>query len=157
MSEHRYTVRVTWTGNRGAGTTDYRAYDRAHVIETAGKPPIPGSADPAFRGDPDRWNPEELFVASLSACHKLWYLHLCATAGVVVVAYADKATGVMTENSDGSGQFTQVVLRPQVTVAQGSDVALAERLHTDAHRMCFIARSVNMPVRIEPVIGTASD
>ncbi|MGP8248318.1 MAG: OsmC family protein [Bryobacteraceae bacterium] len=155
---HRYTVTVTWTGNTGAGTSDYRSYERRHEI-SAGvrKPAIPGSSDPAFRGDPARWNPEELLVASVSACHKLWYLHLCADAGVVVVNYIDRAEGVMQEDADGSGRFERVVLRPEVTVAPGSDLSKARDLHALAHAKCFIANSVNFPVRHEPEIKTASE
>ena len=152
---HRYAVRVVWTGDAGSGTSSPRAYSRAHEIEAAGKPAIPGSSDPAFRGDPARWNPEELLLASLSACHKLWYLGLCAAAGVVVVAYEDAAEGVMAEQPDGAGQFVRALLRPRVTIAAGSDAALALALHHEAHEMCFIARSVNFPVTAEPTVVTA--
>jgi organic hydroperoxide reductase OsmC/OhrA len=160
MKTHRYSVAVEWTGNTGTGTSGYRNYDRRHEISAGNKKPtIPGSSDPAFRGDPTRWNPEELLVASLSACHKLWYLHLCANAGIVVLAYVDHAEGVMEETPDGAGHFTCVILRPQVTVAPGSDVAKARELHAAAHAKCFIARSVNFPVLHEPEItapaGTA--
>ena len=151
--EHHYRVEVTWTGNTGSGTSGYKAYERAHGITAGeGKPPIPGSSDPAFRGDPARWNPEELLVASLSACHKLWYLHLCAQAGVIVTGYADAAEGVMEESADGSGRFTRVVLRPQVTIAAGSDPGKAEALHERAHAMCFIANSVSFPVEVAATI-----
>jgi organic hydroperoxide reductase OsmC/OhrA len=150
--EHRYAVHVEWTGNTGAGTASYRSYERAHELRVDGKPVIPGSSDPAFRGDPARWNPEELLVASLSACHKLWYLHLCATAGVVVTDYADQAEGFMSEEADGGGRFVRVVLRPRVTITAGSDRQKAEALHHDAHAMCFIARSVTFPVTHEPTI-----
>ncbi|WP_029010225.1 OsmC family protein [Azospirillum halopraeferens] len=149
---HRYETTVTWTGNRGAGTESYRAYGRDHDITAPGRPVLAGSADPAFRGDPGRYNPEDLLVASLSACHMLWYLHLCATAGVRVVAYADTAAGIMAEDADGGGRFTGVVLRPAVTIARGVDRALAERLHHEAHRKCFIANSVSFPVTCEPRI-----
>ncbi len=150
--EHCYTVQVRWTGNLGRGTVGYGAYARAHEISVTGKPVIPGSSDPAFRGDPSRYNPEELLVASLSACHMLWYLHLCADAGVVVTDYADAASGTMVETPDGGGRFTAVVLRPDVTISRGGDAVLAERLHERAHRLCFIASSVNFPVRCEPRI-----
>jgi len=152
---HRYHVDVKWTGNTGAGTADYRSYERRYDI-TAGdrKPSIPGSSDPAFRGDPARWNPEELLVASISACHKLWYLHLCAVAGIVVLDYIDHATGVMEETTDGSGRFVSVTLRPEITVATGSDMAKARELHGVAHAKCFIANSVNFPVQHEPEIKT---
>jgi organic hydroperoxide reductase OsmC/OhrA len=153
---HRYSVSVRWTGNTGSGTSDYRSYDRRHEIFAPGKPLIPGSSDPAFRGESTRWNPEELLVAALSACHKLWYLHLCAVAGIVVVAYVDDAEGVMEESSDGSGHFERVVLRPKVTVAQDSDTAKALALHAEAHAKCFIANSVNFLVQHEPTITSSS-
>lgn len=151
--EHRYTVAVEWTGNTGTGTTGYRAYERAHEISApdAPKPVIPGSSDPAFRGDRARWNPEELLLAAISACHKLWYLHLCATAGVVVTDYVDHAEGWMVEEDEG-GRFRRVVLRPTVTLAPGSDVDRARALHHEANRLCYIARSVNFPVEHEPEI-----
>jgi organic hydroperoxide reductase OsmC/OhrA len=150
---HRYAVSVKWTGNKGTGTSGYKAYERAHEISAgAQKPVIPGSSDPAFRGDPARWNPEELLVASLSACHKLWYLHLCANAGIVVTAYIDHPEGVMEELPDGAGQFQRVVLRPEVTLAPGADLAKAHQLHEAAHAKCFIARSVNFPVEQEAKI-----
>ena len=148
--EHAYSINVTWTGNRGTGTSAYTAYDRAHEIGATGKPTIPGSSDPKFRGDPARYNPEELLLASLSACHMLWFLHLCADAKIAVVAYADNATGTMSEGADGSGRFTEVILHPTVTVQNESDVGRAEELHEKAHQLCFIANSVNFPVRCQP-------
>lgn len=150
--EHRYAVRVVWTGNTGAGTVQYRGYERAHEIAATGKPTIKGSADAMFRGDPARWNPEELLVASLSACHKLWYLGLCSQEGVVVVSYEDDAEGVMTEEASGAGQFTSVTLRPRITISVNSEEAVARSLHARAHEMCFIARSMNFPVHHEPTI-----
>ncbi|HEU0078513.1 MAG TPA: OsmC family protein, partial [Longimicrobiaceae bacterium] len=135
--EHSYEVRVTWTGDLGEGTSGYRSYARTHEIGAAGKPPIPGSSDPSFRGDPARYNPEELLVASLSACHMLWYLHLAAEAGVVVTGYRDDAGGTMLESADGGGRFTEVVLRPAVTVRAGTDPGAADALHGRAHELCF--------------------
>jgi organic hydroperoxide reductase OsmC/OhrA len=150
--EHHYAVTVDWTGNKGSGTSGYTAYARAHEIRIAGKPTIPGSSDPSFRGDPARYNPEELLVASLSGCHMLWYLHLCSVAGIVVTQYVDNAEGTMIEESDGGGRFTSVVLKPEVSVKRGADLAKARELHAAAHEMCFIARSVNFPVTHEPTI-----
>ena len=144
--QHHYAVNVSWTGNLGTGTASYRGYSRDHVIQAQGKAQIAGSSDPAFRGDPARWNPEELLVASLSACHKLWYLGLCAEAGIVVLAYEDDAEGEMVEEHSGAGQFSSVTLRPRVTLAAGSDLDKARELHHLAHQKCFIARSVNFPV-----------
>jgi organic hydroperoxide reductase OsmC/OhrA len=151
---HQYQVEVRWTGNTGQGTASYRAYERAHEIFVAGKPIIPGSSDPAFRGDPTRYNPEELLVASLSTCHMLWYLHLCADAKIVVTEYWDNPIGIMTETKDGGGRFTDVMLKPVVTVAADSDLALAEQLHDKAHHLCFVANSMNFPVRCEPKIAS---
>lgn len=150
--EHRYSTVVEWTGNTGTGTSSYRAYSRQHEISAPNHPkaPILGSSDPGFRGDATRWNPEELFVASLSACHKLWYLHLCADAGLVITSYVDRAEGIMIEKADGSGYFRRVTLRPIVTFAAGTDLDRARDLHHGAHKMCFIANSVNFPVEHEP-------
>lgn len=151
--QHRYTVTVKWTGNRGTGTSGYRDYDRDHTISAAGKADIAGSSDPAFRGDPARWNPEELLLASISACHKLWYLHFCAVSGVVVSDYVDEPEGTMVLTKDGGGHFTEVVLKPVITLTKG-DAETAQRLHHDAHEKCFIANSVNFPIRVEAVIQT---
>ena len=151
---HTYTATVTWTGNRGEGTRRYRGYGREHDIACPGKPVIRGSADPAYLGDPARHNPEDMLVAALSACHMLWYLHLCARAGVVVTAYRDSTEGVMRTHADGAGEFTKVTLRPRVTITRDSDAAAAERLHERANAMCFIARSVNFPVGHAPEIVT---
>ncbi len=152
---HRYTVAVTWTGNRGTGTSGYRDYGRDHEIAAAGKPPIAGSSDPAFRGDPARWNPEELLVASVSACHQLWYLHLASAAGLVVVAYEDRPVGTMVETADGGGHFSGITLHPTVTIAPGGDAAQAAALHHDAHALCFIANSVKFAVECTPEIKVA--
>ena len=159
---HRYAVSVEWTGNTGKGTESYKTYERDHEVRVAGKPAILGSSDPAFRGDPARHNPEDLLVASLSTCHMLWFLHLCARERIVVEAYADEAVGTMREDETGGGRFTEVVLRPVVTVrgqANGhADAATIEGLHHEAHEKCFIAASVNFPVRCEGrVLELATD
>ena len=154
MSKHEYTTHIRWTGNEGAGTSEYRAYGRNHEITAPKKSaPIAGSSDAHFRGEAARYNPEDLLIASLSACHMLSYLHLCAINDVVVTAYEDEATGAMRENKDGSGEFTEVVLRPRVTVTSASDRTKALQLHEEAGKLCFIARSVNFPVRHEPIIS----
>src|SRR5277367_1598934 len=145
LKEHRYAVTIVWTGDRGTGTRGYTAYGREHEIGAPGRPVIAGSSDPAFRGDPTRWNPEELLVASLSQCHMLWFLHVCAAAGVVVTGYRDHAAGTMVETPDGGGHFEQVVLRPEVQFASAEHEQRAEELHERAHQLCFIANSVNFP------------
>jgi len=152
MKQHHYQIQLEWTGNRGSGTAHYRAYSRQHLIRVEGKAELPASADPSFLGDPDRMNPEELLVSSLSGCHMLWYLHLCADAGIVVEAYTDQAWGVMEETREGGGYFKEVVLRPRVRIDAPEKARLALELHRQAHRKCFIANSCNFPVRHEPVI-----
>jgi organic hydroperoxide reductase OsmC/OhrA len=149
---HRYQTQVVWTGNLGQGTASYRGYERSHEIIVEGKPPISGSSDPAFRGDKTKHNPEELLVASISACHMLWYLHLCAEASIVVTHYLDQAVGTMLETEDGGGRFAEVVLKPVVTITPSSDKKQAEKLHEQAHQFCFIANSMNFPVLCESSI-----
>jgi organic hydroperoxide reductase OsmC/OhrA len=153
MKQHSYEVRLEWTGNDGKGTKSYTSYRRDHILVAEGKPEIPGSSDPNFRGDPSRYNPEELLVASLSACHMLWYLHLCAINKIAVTEYRDAPGGFMRENADGSGEFIRVILKPEVRVLPGDDREKARELHHEAHRLCFIARSVNFPVEVEPAIS----
>jgi organic hydroperoxide reductase OsmC/OhrA len=153
---HRYDLTVTWTGNRGTGTSGYRDYGRDHEIDAAGRPVLEGSSDPVFRGDKTRWNPELELVAALSQCHMLSYLHVCTTAGVVVTAYDDAPYGLMAETEDGGGHFTEVVLRPRVMVANAAMAEKAVTLHEDASGKCFIASSVNFPVRHEPSVTVAS-
>jgi len=150
MKIHTYDIQLAWTGNDGAGTRDYRSYRRDHEIRAAGRPVLAGSSDPAFRGDASRYNPEQLLVAALSSCHMLWYLHLCAVNGIVVHDYRDEAQGEMTEEASGAGRFTRVVLRPRVRLS--GDAVKARALHAEAHGYCFIARSVNFPITLEPLI-----
>jgi organic hydroperoxide reductase OsmC/OhrA len=150
VAVHSYELALTWTGNQGTGTSAYRAYSRAHELAAAGLPPLLGSSDRAFRGEADRWNPELLLVAALSSCHLLAYLHVCVDAGVVVTGYSDAPTGLMTQTPGGGGRFTEVVLRPRVTVASADQVDAAGGLHHLAGERCFIASSVNFPVRHEP-------
>ena len=154
---HVYRTTVRWTGNLGSGTKGYRDYSRDHTIEVGGKPPILASSGLSPRSDSARYNPDDLLVAALSSCHMLWYLHLCSEAGVVVDEYTDHAEGVLELASDGSGRFVRATLRPRVVLREG-DRTVADQLHHEAHRKCFIASSVNFPVACEPVIvgGTPS-
>lgn len=148
--QHHYRATVVWTGNTGKGTAGYKAYERAHVISAPGKADIAGSSDPTFRGDAARWNPEDMLVASASACHMLWYLHLCSANGVVVLDYRDEPEGIMLEEANGSGAFTRIVLRPQVRLDAMSDEQKARALHEEAHRMCFVANSLRCEIATEP-------
>ncbi len=152
MPEHLYQTFLKWTGNKGQGTENYRAYNRAYEIEVENKPVIQGSSDSAFRGDKTKYNPEELLVASVSSCHMLWYLHLCAEADVTVVDYCDLAVGKMNEADNGSGKFTEVILQPEVIITANSSLERAEQLHQEAHKFCFIANSVNFPILCNPLI-----
>lgn len=145
--QHQYKLKIKWTGNKGSGTSGYREYDRSHSILIENKVEILGSSDPAFLGDKSKHNPEELLIASLASCHMLWYLHLCAEAGVIVIDYVDSATGILIENHDGGGRFTEVTLHPVVTVTEISMIEKANELHNKANELCFIANSVNFPVR----------
>lgn len=151
---HNYVASVRWTGNLGTGTSSYKAYGRSYEIGAPGKPMIPGSSDPAFHGDPSRYNPEDILVASLSACHMLWYLHLAAVNKVVVLDYQDNATGTMEESAEGGGHFVEVTLKPLITLTPESDVETAKHLHHEAHEKCFIAASMNFPVKCEPEFRT---
>jgi organic hydroperoxide reductase OsmC/OhrA len=155
LSEHRYALTVQWTGNLGEGTSSYRGYSRDHDVLIPGLPVLRGSSDPTFHGDRERYNPEQLLLAALAQCHMLSYLHVAVKHGVVVTDYRDEASGLLRLNRDGSGQFEFVTLHPRVTVADGSQVELAGRLHHEANQVCFIARSVNFPVEHAPetVVG----
>jgi organic hydroperoxide reductase OsmC/OhrA len=149
-NQHHYQTRTEWTGNLGSGTSHYAAYTRNHLLQAPGKSSqILGSSDPAFRGDPSRYNPEELLVASLSACHMLWFLHLCAVNEVVVLEYLDEATGIMEETANGGGHFSEVTLYPQVKLADAAMIERAKPLHAKANELCFIANSCNFPVKHE--------
>ncbi len=146
MKSHNYQATITWTGNTGSGTSSYRNYERSHSVQVEGKPIIETSSDPSFRGDPSKYNPEELFLASLSSCHMLWFLHLCTVGGVVVTKYKDEASGTMIEEKDGSGRFTSVTLRPSVTVLEERMRAKLDSIHHEANKKCFIANSCNFPI-----------
>ena len=151
---HQYQLQLTWTGNSGQGTAGYTAYERTHTLTIPGKPIIQGSSDPVFRGDPSMHNPEELLLASLASCHMLWYLHLCAEHGIIVTGYTDNPTGTMQESENGSGRFTEVTLKPIVTVYDDKMLEKAKSLHKSANQYCFIANSVNFAVHHEPICKT---
>jgi organic hydroperoxide reductase OsmC/OhrA len=149
---HQYKATIKWTGNKGSGTSHYQAYERDYLISIDSKENIVGSSDPAFRGDKTKHNPEELLVSSLSACHMLWYLHLCSQEGIVVTDYMDNVTGIMKETDNGSGHFTELTLEPAVTVTEPEMIAKAIELHKKANELCFIANSVRFPVFHSPTV-----
>jgi organic hydroperoxide reductase OsmC/OhrA len=144
---HQYNLTLAWTGNSGSGTKDYRSYERSYSISIDGKAEIQGSSDPAFRGDASKYNPEELLLASLSSCHMLWFLHLCSANAIVVTAYVDEPSGTMMEEEDGSGKFKEVILNPVVTIKDEKSLDKLDAIHVEANRCCFIANSVNFPVK----------
>lgn len=152
MKEHHYRATITWTGNKGTGTDHYQNYERSHNIIIENKAIIEGSSDPAFRGDKSLHNPEDMLLSSLSSCHMLWYLHFCSVNNVIVINYNDTAEGIMLEENDGKGRFTEVTLHPNVTVQNQDMVELAIALHKKASEYCFIANSVNFPVIHKPII-----
>lgn len=154
--ENRFTTAVVWTGNTGRGTADYRSYKRTWNIEAPGKPSIPCSNDPALGGDPSLMNPEDLLLSALAACHMLWYLHLASDAGITVIGYRDAPLGLGETTPDGAGRFTQVILKPRIQVAAGADLVKAAALHQDVHKYCYIARSMNFPVSIDPKFSIAT-
>lgn len=147
---HQYTSKVTWTGNRGSGTMDYRAYDRYFNIQIDGKPEIKGCSDSAFSGDKSVHNPEDLLLSAVASCHMLWYLHLCSENSIVVLEYSDEAQATMQEEKDGSGRFQSITLSPNVKIASGGNIERAEMLHQEAGKMCFIANSLNVPITYQP-------
>src|SRR5262245_28554092 len=149
---HLYDVDLIWDGNRGEGTSSYNSYERAWRLRVSGKPELSGSADPVFRGEAGRHNPEDLFVGAIAACHMLFYLALCARQGVRVTAYEDAARGTMAIRGAGGGAFEEIVLRPRVRLADARQAELAARLHDTAHELCFLASSCRFPIRHEPAI-----
>ncbi|MCC5928730.1 MAG: OsmC family protein [Cyclobacteriaceae bacterium] len=152
MKAHNYALNLRWTGNTGNGTKNYTGYERSYQIDISGKPSLEGSSDPSFRGDRSKYNPEELFLMSIAACHMLWYLHLCADAGITVISYEDQASGTMMEAANGSGSFERVILKPSVAIVEKGKKEQATILHKKANAMCFIANSCNFPILHEPVI-----
>ncbi len=150
FKEHHYKANITWTGNKGVGTRDYRAYERNHTLSITNKADILGSSDPSFSGDPTRHNPEDLFVSSIAACHMLWYLHVCAVHGITVMDYRDEAIGTMVEAGEEGGHFTEIILHPVVTITDPAQVDKANELHKEAHKKCFMANSCNFPIRHIP-------
>jgi organic hydroperoxide reductase OsmC/OhrA len=147
---HHFRAAVEWEG-----ATANHSFSRAHKICIEGKPDIHASSAVVFRGDAARHDPEGLLVASLASCHMLSYLFLCGRAKINVTRYVDEAEGMLAVEG-AVGRFERVVLHPQVTLAPGSDAEKARALHHEAHRICFVANSVNFPVDYEPVIETGA-
>lgn len=148
MAEVHYRAKLVWSGSALGPTKSVETYSREFRAEFEGKPPLHGSADPAFHGDPALYNPEDLLLSSLSACHMLSYLAVCAHAGIAVHSYEDAADGTVARK-DGRVRFVDVLLRPKVVLEAGSDIEKAKALHDKAHDICVIVNSVSFPVRHE--------
>ncbi len=151
---HNYIINIEWTGNLGSGTSGYKNYSRDHTISINSKQKIFASSDPAFQGDTKKYNPEDLFLSSISACHMLWYLHLCSDAGIIVEKYYDNAKGIMNEGFEEGGKFVEVNLFPNIQIQNSDKIQLAIELHFLAHKKCFIANSCNFPIKVYPIINT---
>lgn len=156
MEEAHYHAKLVWSGGTLGSTKFVESYSREFQVELEGKPPMRGSADPAFHGNPALYNPEDLLLSALAACHMLSYLAVCAHAGIVVLSYEDTAAGTLARR-DGRVRFVDALLRPQVVLEPGSDIEKARVLHEKAHSICVIVNSVNFPVRHEAKVIFASE
>jgi organic hydroperoxide reductase OsmC/OhrA len=143
-----FTTHLDWSGSVKGAARDPATYSRDLEVSIASAS-LPMSAAASYRGDASRANPEQLFVASLSACQALTYLYVAAKRGIVVVAYTDDAEGHLAL-VDGRIRVARVNLRPRITLEAGTDEAQARELVEKAHHDCFIAASVSAQVRIEP-------
>ncbi len=150
LRDHHFKTLVTWAGNRGSGTMDYRSYERDFVVNADGKPELKGSSASVFLGDETAYSPEDLLLAAVSSCHMLWFLHLCADNNIVVLEYRDRAVATLAEHNDGSGHFSKIELYPEVVVSKNSNTALANKLHETANNMCFIANSLKSEIVFKP-------
>jgi organic hydroperoxide reductase OsmC/OhrA len=157
MTEHTYQIQVQWTGDQGQGTKDYKSYERSFLIHEQGKPDILGSADPNFRGDPQRWNPEEMLIGSIASCHMLWYLHLLSMQKIIAVKYEDSPQGTLELSAKGEGKIVGATLNPVVVITDGNRLEEAKKLHEKAHDLCFIVNSVNFTVQVKPTVLANAD
>lgn len=146
---HHYQAVCTWRGSTGAG---YQAYDRSHELRA---PPaaqtLAMSSDPAFRGDPQRLNPEQLLVMAAASCQMLSFLAIAARARLDVVEYEDHAEGFMPED-DQPTRITRIVLKPHIMLRGTADEARVHRLVEQAHHACYIANSLKSTIEIAPEI-----
>ena len=153
MSKHDYTATVAWARPEGARFTDNR-YSRAHEWRFDGGTVVPASSSPLVVPPPlsntAAVDPEEAFVASLSACHMLFFLFHAAKKGFVIERYEDAAVGTMGKNAEGRTAMLKVVLRPNIAWEGKAPTAEElEALHHQSHLDCYIANSVKTEVTIE--------
>ena len=152
---HTFFSHLDWSGAAKGATHEVATLNRALDVTIDGTT-IPMSSAPAFGGDPLRVNPEQLYVASLSACHALTFLFLAARDHLLVTMYSDDAAGELAM-VDGKMRMAVVKLRPQITLDPGADVDKARALVEKAHRQCFIGNSVLARVEVEPVVTCAAE
>lgn len=149
--DHHYNITTEWTGKTAEGTKNVKKYNRTHTITNQGKPELILTTDNPHVGDKTKLNPEDLLVSSISSCHMLSYLYVCALEGIVITSYIDNANGIMTENVTGGGSFKEVTLNPVFSVADENMVEKAIELHHKAHEICYIANSVNFEIKCNPI------
>lgn len=153
----QYSAVVRWERGRDEAFSDNQ-YSRGHEWSFDGGQVVPASSSPDIVPLPysiaANVDPEEAFVASLSSCHMLFFLSIAAKRRLVVDEYLDHAVGVMAPNAAGRQAMTQVTLRPRVRFAAATEVSLEQlqRLHHQAHELCFIANSVTTEVLTEVVL-----
>ena len=141
--EHKYQLKLNWTGG---SEIDAIQNDRMYEVLIDRKPTIYGSADKPFFGDPEKYNPEDLLLAALSACHMMSFMYVCRKLGIKVYHYEDHATGLLKINQDGTGQFEFAELKPKVKADHMPDGMIFKELNSRAAKLCFIKRSINFTV-----------
>jgi organic hydroperoxide reductase OsmC/OhrA len=149
VTTHRFELTVQWDSVAGEASSARDRVRRRHTVSHPGKADIEGSSAPAFFGEAERWNPEELLLAALSQCHMLTFFYLASQEGLTITDYVDTPEAVLDTNTDGSGNISEVTLKPRLSIQAGFTGSL-EALHQRASELCFIARSVNFPVRHDP-------
>lgn len=154
MKEHNFNIDLTWTPLKQKFT--YKDYSRQYIVRSIGKPDFVGTAAPEFMGSKYHYNPEEMLIMSLSACHMLSYLAYASNSKVEVLSYHDKAEGIL-HQEDKIFKFKEIILKPSMSISKDTNLERAQSLHDKAHGACFIANSINFPVIIEPLITVGNE
>lgn len=153
LYKHSFLVDLNWPEEvTNPDQNDTKVSAKNHTISITGKEGLKVSAAKAFKGDPTKYNPEDLLLSSLTSCHMMSYLYVCQKNKIQVRSYSDHAEAILEVNSDGSGRITKVILRPTVTIPPTADINLAQSLHKEASKLCFIANSCNFEIVYEPKI-----
>jgi len=149
---HRFQAHLKWSKKTEVGQDNRKRY-KNHMLAVADKNSLEVSAAKAFKGDPTKWNPEEMLLDSLMSCHMMSYLYVCQQNGVEVLAYEDAGEAFLEVNADGSGKVTKVILGPKVVISNAEQIDLAKELHIQANQLCFIANSCAFEVEHNPEIN----